>query len=192
MHNKQSFDVSSSLYDLNIIESIGRTYDAYLLPKQVKKDLPLAFDRVDNWVSCDQCGKYRRVPEKVYTKNFFCRDNPDPNMRSCDIPEEEHDEENAPSIHYEVTGGIDIERVPTPDDVSIKEEDPTAYQLGNKIGHGAHSEVWRGTWSNSEVAIKVNNKSWSANYSSCYLQIVKHNWKYLNRTLNEKSITCKL
>lgn len=53
-----------------------------------------AVAQADNWVQCDRCGKWRRVPETVVDtleddSNWFCEDNPDEKHNSCNIPQVE-------------------------------------------------------------------------------------------------------
>jgi hypothetical protein len=51
---------------------------------------------LDDWVSCDRCNKWRRVPKSVVesltsTSKWFCSQNADWFRASCDEPEEEYD-----------------------------------------------------------------------------------------------------
>jgi len=48
------------------------------------------------WMSCDECAKWRRLGRQHGShlpEHWTCADNPDPNYRSCDVPQELPDEE---------------------------------------------------------------------------------------------------
>ncbi|XP_030622894.1 MORC family CW-type zinc finger protein 3-like [Chanos chanos] len=48
-----------------------------------------------NWVQCDDCMKWRKIPDgfdcELLPEKWFCHMNPDNQFRSCDIPEEAKD-----------------------------------------------------------------------------------------------------
>ena len=49
--------------------------------------------QADNWVQCDRCSQWRRVPESVVDNladdsHWYCEDNPDPKHNSCSVPQE--------------------------------------------------------------------------------------------------------
>lgn len=52
----------------------------------------------EDWVCCDGCGKWRRVPEELAASldehiSWYCRDNPNVAFNSCETPQEFTDEE---------------------------------------------------------------------------------------------------
>ncbi|CAI5525285.1 unnamed protein product [Closterium sp. Naga37s-1] len=54
-------------------------------------EAPQESETVEKWVSCDECGKWRKVPGSyTYPENqlWFCGLNPDPARRVCSDPEE--------------------------------------------------------------------------------------------------------
>lgn len=56
------------------------------------------------WVQCDNpaCLKWRKLPEgtdpEKLPDKWYCKDNPYPHMRSCDIPEEKEEEMEQPYV----------------------------------------------------------------------------------------------
>ena len=51
----------------------------------------------EEWIACDVCGKWRKVPESVVAKlgkedKWHCEQNPTPGFASCDVPEEKWDD----------------------------------------------------------------------------------------------------
>ena len=58
------------------------------------------------WAQCDEptCLKWRKLPDGIdpdcLPEKWFCFMNPDPNFKSCDVPEEKEDE-NASITPYE-------------------------------------------------------------------------------------------
>ena len=56
------------------------------------------------WVQCDnpECLKWRKLPDGTVPNKlpdkWYCKDNPSPNMRSCDIPEEKEEEIEQPYV----------------------------------------------------------------------------------------------
>eukprot|EP00892_Ulva_mutabilis_P004996 jgi/Ulvmu1/2869/UM146_0011.1 len=45
----------------------------------------------ESWVACDSCGKWRRLPPSTNidpNSSWYCWQHPDPNQKSCDVPEE--------------------------------------------------------------------------------------------------------
>nr|KAI8758112.1 MORC family CW-type zinc finger protein 3-like [Biomphalaria glabrata] len=59
------------------------------------------------WAQCDQCLKWRRLPDgidgKTLPDQWYCRMNPDATHNRCDIPEEPEDEDLAVKPTYEKT-----------------------------------------------------------------------------------------
>ena len=57
-------------------------------------DAPVAM----GWVGCDACDKWRKVPQSIVDAlgdddQWFCKENPDGSMASCDAPEEAYDDD---------------------------------------------------------------------------------------------------
>uniref|UniRef100_A0A8D1D2C8 MORC family CW-type zinc finger 3 n=1 Tax=Sus scrofa TaxID=9823 RepID=A0A8D1D2C8_PIG len=48
-----------------------------------------------NWVQCDSCLKWRKLPDGIdqLPEKWYCSNNPDPQFRNCDVPEEPEDED---------------------------------------------------------------------------------------------------
>ena len=66
------------------------------------------------WVACDACEKWRRIPASIVDAlgeqdEWFCKDNPDKAMASCDAPEETYEEDAADPAETEP-----METAPTP------------------------------------------------------------------------------
>lgn len=63
-----------------------------------KAAAPKAEEPLD-WVQCTGCDKWRRIPASIVEKlgeedEWFCKENPDKAMASCDAPEEAYDDED--------------------------------------------------------------------------------------------------
>ncbi|XP_053483638.1 MORC family CW-type zinc finger protein 3-like [Ictalurus furcatus] len=58
-----------------------------------------------NWIQCDDCLKWRKLPDcvdaKKLPKKWFCRMNPDPKFRSCTVEEEPEDYDD--ELRYQKT-----------------------------------------------------------------------------------------
>ena len=56
------------------------------------------------WVQCDNpdCLKWRKLPDgtdpKKLPDKWYCKENPNPRMRSCSIPEEKEEEVEQPYV----------------------------------------------------------------------------------------------
>ncbi|KAM9486601.1 MORC family CW-type zinc finger protein 3-like isoform 2-T6 [Clarias gariepinus] len=95
-HNKQDFD-STDEYRRTLL-SVGSKLEEYW--KEVRhsfKDCPDVLEDIvylpdQNWVQCDQCLKWRKLPDcvdiKRLPKAWFCKMNSDPQYRSCEAEEE--------------------------------------------------------------------------------------------------------
>nr|6O5W_A Chain A, NS1-linked peptide,MORC family CW-type zinc finger protein 3 [Homo sapiens] len=46
------------------------------------------------WVQCDACLKWRKLPDGMdqLPEKWYCSNNPDPQFRNCEVPEEPEDE----------------------------------------------------------------------------------------------------
>ena len=54
-------------------------------------------EATEEWIACDACGKWRKVPEAVVRAlgdddKWQCHQNPNPKFKSCDVPEEKWEE----------------------------------------------------------------------------------------------------
>ncbi|XP_043852225.1 MORC family CW-type zinc finger protein 3 isoform X2 [Dromiciops gliroides] len=103
-HNKQDFDYTNE-YRLTIA-ALGEKLNDYWNEMKVKKneDCPLNLPVEDiqkqpdqTWVQCDSCLKWRKLPDGIIIDNlpekWYCSLNPDPQFRSCSVPEEPEDED---------------------------------------------------------------------------------------------------
>ncbi|XP_030614739.1 MORC family CW-type zinc finger protein 3a [Archocentrus centrarchus] len=105
-HNKQSF-LENDKYR-KTINNLGIKLEEYykeiryrkkkenpnstILPEDIKK-------RPDqNWVQCDKCLRWRKLPDgydvNKLPDKWFCQMNPDPQFRSCQVPEEPEDSDD--------------------------------------------------------------------------------------------------
>ncbi|XP_067849373.1 MORC family CW-type zinc finger protein 3a isoform X3 [Heptranchias perlo] len=113
-HNKQDFDYTNE-YRLTI-QALGQKLNDYWNEKKNKRheEDPQSIVPVEDsqkvpdqaWVQCDGCLKWRKLPDGIdpdkLPDKWFCSMNPDPQFRSCSVPEEpEDDVEITPS--YEKT-----------------------------------------------------------------------------------------
>mmetsp|Transcript_65 Transcript_65/g.237 ORF Transcript_65/g.237 Transcript_65/m.237 type:complete len:724 (-) Transcript_65:1553-3724(-) len=78
-----------------------------------KAAAPKAEEPLD-WVQCTGCDKWRRIPASIVEKlgeedEWFCKENPDKAMASCDAPEETYEEDAADPAETEP-----METAPTP------------------------------------------------------------------------------
>ncbi|KAJ8792370.1 hypothetical protein J1605_019926 [Eschrichtius robustus] len=101
-HNKQDFDYTNE-YRLTIT-ALGDKLNDYWNEMKVKKnaEYPLTLlvediqKRPDQtWVQCDSCLKWRKLPDGIdqLPEKWYCSNNPDPQFRNCDVPEEPEDED---------------------------------------------------------------------------------------------------
>ena len=56
-------------------------------------------DAMDNWAQCERCGKWRRLPQGAVVPDedaaWYCEANEDPQFNSCELDEEEWEEDEA-------------------------------------------------------------------------------------------------
>ncbi|XP_019514183.1 PREDICTED: MORC family CW-type zinc finger protein 3 isoform X2 [Hipposideros armiger] len=102
-HNKQDFDYTNE-YRLTIT-ALGDKLNDYWNEMKVKKnaEYPLLSLPVEDiqkrpdqtWVQCDSCLKWRKLPDGIdqLPEKWYCSNNPDPQFRNCDVPEEPEDED---------------------------------------------------------------------------------------------------
>ncbi|KAG8518556.1 MORC family CW-type zinc finger protein 3, partial [Galemys pyrenaicus] len=101
-HNKQDFDYTNE-YRLTIA-ALGEKLNDYWNEMKVKKnsEYPLNLPVEDiqkrpdqTWVQCDSCLKWRKLPDGIdqLPEKWYCVNNPDPQFRNCDVPEEPEDED---------------------------------------------------------------------------------------------------
>ncbi|XP_038621979.1 MORC family CW-type zinc finger protein 3 isoform X2 [Tachyglossus aculeatus] len=101
-HNKQDFDYTNE-YRLTI-GALGDKLNDYWNEMKVKKneehsqsllveDIQKRPDQM--WVQCDSCLKWRKLPDGIdhLPDKWYCSLNPDPQFRSCNVPEEPEDED---------------------------------------------------------------------------------------------------
>ncbi|KAM9486858.1 MORC family CW-type zinc finger protein 3-like [Clarias gariepinus] len=102
-HNKQNFEDTEE-YRKTML-NVGYKLEDYW--KEVRyrhqKNNTECFEDIvnrpdQNWVQCDDCLKWRKLPDCVDSKNlpkeWFCHMNPDPQFRSCKVEEEPEDPED--------------------------------------------------------------------------------------------------
>ncbi|KAF6385150.1 MORC family CW-type zinc finger 3 [Rhinolophus ferrumequinum] len=101
-HNKQDFDYTNE-YRLTIA-ALGDKLNDYWNEMKVKKhaEYPINMPVEDiqkrpdqTWVQCDSCLKWRKLPDGIdqLPEKWYCSNNPDPQFRNCDVPEEPEDED---------------------------------------------------------------------------------------------------
>ncbi|XP_040836732.1 MORC family CW-type zinc finger protein 3 isoform X1 [Ochotona curzoniae] len=101
-HNKQDFDYTNE-YRLTI-QALGDKLNDYWNEMKVKKnsEYPLNLPVEDiqkrpdqTWVQCDSCLKWRKLPDGIdqLPEKWYCSNNPDPQFRNCEVPEEPEDED---------------------------------------------------------------------------------------------------
>ncbi|XP_060226747.1 MORC family CW-type zinc finger protein 3 isoform X1 [Meriones unguiculatus] len=101
-HNKQDFDYTNE-YRLTIL-ALGEKLNDYWNEMKVKKnsEYPLSLPVEDiqkrpdqTWVQCDACLKWRKLPDGIdqLPEKWYCSNNPDPQFRNCEVPEEPEDED---------------------------------------------------------------------------------------------------
>ncbi|OWK05732.1 hypothetical protein Celaphus_00012805, partial [Cervus elaphus hippelaphus] len=86
------------------ITALGEKLNDYWNEMKVKKhaEYPLNLPVEDiqkrpdqTWVQCDSCLKWRKLPDGIdqLPEKWYCSNNPDPQFRNCDVPEEPEDED---------------------------------------------------------------------------------------------------
>ncbi|NP_001038994.2 MORC family CW-type zinc finger protein 3 [Mus musculus] len=101
-HNKQDFDYTNE-YRLTIL-ALGEKLNDYWNEMKVKKnaEYPVNLPVEDiqkrpdqTWVQCDACLKWRKLPDGIdqLPEKWYCSNNPDPQFRNCEVPEEPEDED---------------------------------------------------------------------------------------------------
>ncbi|XP_051998772.1 MORC family CW-type zinc finger protein 3a isoform X2 [Xyrauchen texanus] len=107
-HNKQDFDYTEEYR--RTLQTLGLKLEDYWKAIHHKKglsstvpveDIPKCPDQ--NWVQCDGCLKWRKLPDGIDTcklpEKWFCRMNPDPQYRQCEQEEEAEDSEDESSAY---------------------------------------------------------------------------------------------
>ncbi|XP_071332067.1 MORC family CW-type zinc finger protein 3a [Trachinotus anak] len=105
-HNKQSFNETDKYR--RTMNSLGIKLEEYW--KEIRyrwsKDKPNSTTPVEdamkrpdqNWVQCDDCLRWRKLPDGIdcskLPEKWFCRINPDPQFRSCQVEEEPEDSDD--------------------------------------------------------------------------------------------------
>ncbi|XP_060785446.1 MORC family CW-type zinc finger protein 3-like [Neoarius graeffei] len=102
MHNKQDFENTEEYR--KTIQSVSVKLEEYWKEirhrrqKNLNCSVPVedVVKRPDqNWVQCDECLKWRKLPDGIDTtllpEKWFCRMNPDPQFRNCTVEEEPED-----------------------------------------------------------------------------------------------------
>ncbi|XP_028413636.1 MORC family CW-type zinc finger protein 3-like [Dendronephthya gigantea] len=111
-HNKQDFDYTKAYRAC--IYSLGVKLNEYWNEKKgpVKSSTNSVIDQTipepqevqsipdQTWAQCDEpsCLKWRKLPDGIHPDSlpdkWFCHMNPDPNFKSCDVPEEKDDDQS--------------------------------------------------------------------------------------------------
>ncbi|XP_023697348.1 MORC family CW-type zinc finger protein 3-like [Paramormyrops kingsleyae] len=105
-HNKQDFDYTDEYR--KTIYNLGVKLEEYWNEIRFKRDkedptcmIPVedTMKRPDqNWVQCDNCLKWRKLPDGIdcalLPEKWFCHMNPDPQYRSCHMDEEPEDSDD--------------------------------------------------------------------------------------------------
>ncbi|XP_062390673.1 MORC family CW-type zinc finger protein 3a isoform X2 [Sardina pilchardus] len=108
-HNKQDFDYTDEYR--KTINSVAIKLEEYWREIRHKRDqedpnctIPLedTFKRPDqNWAQCDKCLQWRKLPDGIdpdrLPDRWFCHLNPDPQFRSCHVPQEQADSDDEAS-----------------------------------------------------------------------------------------------
>ncbi|XP_063303517.1 MORC family CW-type zinc finger protein 3 [Pelobates fuscus] len=110
-HNKQDFDYTND-YRLTLT-ALGEKLNDYWNEMKVKKNInPQSVPVEDtqkkpdqNWVQCDSCLKWRKLPDAMgrLPMKWYCYMNPDPQFRDCNVPEEPEDDDEITHSTYEKT-----------------------------------------------------------------------------------------
>ncbi|XP_048094732.1 MORC family CW-type zinc finger protein 3a [Alosa alosa] len=126
-HNKQDFDYTDEYR--KTINSVAMKLEEYWKEIRYKRDqehptctIPLedTLKRPDqNWVQCDKCLQWRKLPDGIdpdrLPERWFCHMNPDPQFRSCHVPQEQADSDDEASYpktykQHERLSKIQLER----------------------------------------------------------------------------------
>ncbi|XP_071374186.1 MORC family CW-type zinc finger protein 3a [Centroberyx affinis] len=105
-HNKQNFDNTDKYR--KTINNLGIKLEEYWKEIRFKRNrddpnstIPVedAKKRPDqNWVQCDECLRWRKLPDGIdctlLPEKWFCRLNPDPQFRTCQVEEEPEDSDD--------------------------------------------------------------------------------------------------
>ncbi|XP_061083129.1 MORC family CW-type zinc finger protein 3-like [Conger conger] len=105
-HNKQDFDYTDEYR--KTINNLGVKLEEYWNEIRYKRDreepnctIPVedTMKRPDqNWVQCDNCLKWRKLPDGIdcslLPEKWFCHMNPDPQFRTCHAEEEREDSDD--------------------------------------------------------------------------------------------------
>ncbi|KAF4020701.1 hypothetical protein G4228_012820, partial [Cervus hanglu yarkandensis] len=144
-HNKQDFDYTNE-YRLTIT-ALGEKLNDYWNEMKVKKhaEYPLNLPVEDiqkrpdqTWVQCDSCLKWRKLPDGIdqLPEKWYCSNNPDPQFRNCDVPEEPEDED---VVHptYEKTYKKNLKRrLPTRSSILNAKNQ----RLSNQVFENSHKD----------------------------------------------------
>ncbi|KAI5621403.1 MORC family CW-type zinc finger protein 3 [Silurus asotus] len=105
--NKQDFD-NTKIYRKTML-SVGNKLEKYWKDVKYrykycdKPDEDIGRQPDSNWVQCNDCVKWRKLPDGTESselnKKWFCYMNPDPKFRSCEAKEESEDSENELYYH---------------------------------------------------------------------------------------------
>ncbi|KAK9537727.1 hypothetical protein VZT92_005315 [Zoarces viviparus] len=105
-HNKQSFDETEKYR--KTMTNLGTKLEEYWneMRHKRKREEPNATTPMEdtmkrpdqNWVQCDECLRWRKLPDGIDRNNlpeqWYCRKNPDPQFRSCQVEEEPEDSDD--------------------------------------------------------------------------------------------------
>ncbi|GAA6066418.1 MORC family CW-type zinc finger protein 3-like [Tachysurus ichikawai] len=104
-HNKQDFDNPDEYK--RIMQNVGNKLEEYW--KEIRfrhqKNSKVPIENIakqpdQTWVQCDECLKWRKIPDGVDTKKlpkkWFCHMNPDEKFRSCTVEEEPENADEEP------------------------------------------------------------------------------------------------
>uniref|UniRef100_A0A2K5HAN6 CW-type domain-containing protein n=1 Tax=Colobus angolensis palliatus TaxID=336983 RepID=A0A2K5HAN6_COLAP len=94
-HNKQDFDYTNEYRFLG--NGLPRKQELlYFLKERFEYAYTTCDGRPDQtWVQCDACLKWRKLPDGMdqLPEKWYCSNNPDPQFRNCEVPEEPEDED---------------------------------------------------------------------------------------------------
>ncbi|XP_075963210.1 MORC family CW-type zinc finger protein 3a isoform X2 [Anarhichas minor] len=105
-HNKQSFDETEKYR--KTMTNLGTKLEEYWneMRHKRKREDPNATTPMEdtmkrpdqNWVQCDECLRWRKLPDGIdrnkLPEQWYCRMNPDPQFRSCQVEEEPEDSDD--------------------------------------------------------------------------------------------------
>ncbi|MCI4378212.1 hypothetical protein PGIGA_G00213260 [Pangasianodon gigas] len=105
MHNKQDFENTEEYR--KTIQSLSNKLEDYWKEvrhrRQKNPNCSVPVEDVakrpdQSWVQCDECLKWRKLPDGIDTEllpdKWYCRMNPDPQFRSCTVEEEPEDSDD--------------------------------------------------------------------------------------------------